>query len=101
MVRQGPSGLEVPQDDASAGGPSANRLRALLQPAFQPASIILQKERAATKTLAKNAMRLGIARCACNPLLPYLVLAGREPFLRQDFDQPGVGIEKVQRERWS
>ena len=40
-------------------------------------------------------MRLRIARGTRNPLLAHLVLAGREPFLRQDFDQPRVEIDDI------
>src|SRR5450631_1491779 len=65
-------------------------LGALLQPPFQPASIFFQQKTASSKTLAKDAMRLRIACCARNPLLPHLVLAGRKPFLWQDLDQPSV-----------
>ena len=43
-------------------------------------------------------MRLWIARRPRDPLLSYLILAGREPFLRQNLHQPRLQIYDIERE---
>src|SRR5580692_8017552 len=74
-------------------------LIASLQPPIEPTAILVKQKGSNSKTLPENAVRFGIARRARNPLLSNLILAGREPLLRQDFNQSRLQIENVQGER--
>src|ERR1017187_1274011 len=74
-------------------------LRAALHPFRQPAAILLQQKGSYAKAFADDAVRLGIAGGARNPLLPHAVLRGRKPFLRQYLYQSRLGIENKERKR--
>src|SRR5579864_4265403 len=70
----------------------------LVQPPFQPATILVQQERTYSVALANNPMRLRIARCARDPLLPHPILRRRKPLLRQHLNQPRMRIQDKERE---
>src|SRR5579863_5939675 len=74
-------------------------LSAFFNPPIQPAAVLAQQEASHPEALAKDAMRLGIAGRACDPLLSDLVLSRGEPLLRQHLDQTRLQIEDVQRKR--
>jgi len=87
---------QEPRTKKSKREPRASPELSLLEPSFQSAAVFLQQKRPHAEAFADDAMRLGIARGARDPLLAHLVLRGGEPFLGQHLDQPGVQIENEQ-----
>src|SRR5262249_24453074 len=69
-----------------------------MQPSFQTAAVLFQKESTDAMALANDALRLGISGRTGDPLLSYPVLCGRKPLLGQNLDQSGVKVYHKQRE---
>src|ERR1700730_6977627 len=84
--------LPLPESTIPLGAP--------FEPTFQPASIFLQQEATGSETLAQNTVRLRIACRPRDPLFAHLLLAAREPFLRQNLNQSRLQIDDIKCEGW-